>query len=163
MFEWLKQLGYALSLQFKSRARLEAENLVLRHQVNVLIRKLPKRLQLTNSDRLRLVWLYRLFPSILDAIRVVRPETVIRWHRRSFDDVENGILAQAEAMTYFPLRLAFTDQFQYARCVAIGLDALTGRRPNTTPRLRAAAMPERTRSRNRSRSNSARAAMKRGD
>ena len=51
MFEWLKQLAYALSLRFKSRARLEAENLVLRQQVNVLIRKLPKRLQLTNSDR----------------------------------------------------------------------------------------------------------------
>jgi len=78
MFEWLKQLAYALSLRFKSRARLEAENLVLREQVSILIRKLPKRLQLTNSDRLMLVWLYRLFPSILGAIRIVRPETVIR-------------------------------------------------------------------------------------
>jgi hypothetical protein len=71
-------------LPFKSRARLAAENLVLRQQVNVLIRKLPKRLQLRNSDRLLLVWLYRLFPSILSAIRMVRPETVIRWHRRGF-------------------------------------------------------------------------------
>jgi len=68
----------------KSRARLEAENLVLRQQLNVLIRKLPKRLELTNSDRLLLVWLYRLFPSILSAIRIVRPETVIRRHRRGF-------------------------------------------------------------------------------
>jgi hypothetical protein len=84
MFEWLQQMAYALSLRFKSRARLEAENLVLRQQVNVLIRKLPKRLQLTNSDRLLLVWLYRLFPSILSAIRIVRPKTVIRWHRRGF-------------------------------------------------------------------------------
>src|SRR5215469_10805979 len=84
MLEWLKQLAYALSLRFKSRARLEAENLVLRQQVNVLIRKLPKRLQLTNSDRLLLVWLYRLFPSILIAIRIVKPETVIRWHHRGF-------------------------------------------------------------------------------
>jgi transposase InsO family protein len=84
MFEWLKEVAYALSLRFKSRARLEAENLVLRQQVNILIRKLPKRLQLTNSDRLLLVWLYRLFPSILSAIRIVRPETVIRWHRRGF-------------------------------------------------------------------------------
>ena len=65
MVEWLKQLAYALSLRLKSRARLEAENLVLRQQLNVLIRKLPKRLRLTNSDRLLLVWLYRLFPSIL--------------------------------------------------------------------------------------------------
>ena len=51
MVEWLRQLAYALSLRFKSRARLEAENLVLRQQLNVLTRKLPKRLQLTNSDR----------------------------------------------------------------------------------------------------------------
>ena len=84
MFEWLKEVAYALSLRFKSRARLEAENLVLRQQINVLIRKLPKRLLLTNSDRLLLVWLYRVFPSILSAIRIVRPETVIRWHRRGF-------------------------------------------------------------------------------
>jgi hypothetical protein len=84
MVEWLKQLAYALSLRFKSRARLEAENLLLRQQLNVLIRKLPKRLGLTNSDRLQLVWLYRLCPSIVSAIRIVRPETVIRWHRRGF-------------------------------------------------------------------------------
>jgi transposase InsO family protein len=84
MIDWLKQVAYAMSLRFKSRARLEAENLVLRQQVNVLIRKLPKRLRLTNSDRLLLVWLYWVFPSILSAIRIVRPETVIRWHRRGF-------------------------------------------------------------------------------
>ena len=83
MFEWQKQVAYALSLRFKSRARLEAENLVLRQQVNVLIRKLPKRLQLTNSDRLLLVWLYRLFPSILSAIRIVRPE-IVRGPRGKF-------------------------------------------------------------------------------
>ena len=89
MVEWLRQLACALSLRFKSRARLEAENLVLRQQLNVLIRKLPKRLRLTNSDRLVLVWLYRLFPSILTAVRIVRPETVIRWHRGGF----SGLLA----------------------------------------------------------------------
>ena len=84
MIERLKQLAYALSLRFKSRARLEAENLVLRQQLNVLMRKLPKRLLLKNSDRLLLVWLYRLCPSIVSAIRLVRPETVIRWHRLGF-------------------------------------------------------------------------------
>ena len=84
MVQGLKQLAYALSLRSKSRARIEAENLVLRQQVNVLIRQLPKRLRLTNSDRLLLVWLYRLFPSIMSAIRIVRPETVSRWHRRGF-------------------------------------------------------------------------------
>ena len=55
MIERLKQLAYALSSWFKSRARLEAENLVLRQQLNVLMRKLPKRLLLKNSDRLLLV------------------------------------------------------------------------------------------------------------
>jgi hypothetical protein len=48
------------------------------------MRKLPKRLPLKNSDRLLLVWPYRLFPSILSAIRIVLPETVIRSHRRGF-------------------------------------------------------------------------------
>jgi len=79
MIEWLRQLAYALSCRFKSRARLEAENLVLRQQLNVLVRKLPKRLRLANSDRLLLFWTYRLFPSLLSAIWIVRPETVIRW------------------------------------------------------------------------------------
>ena len=84
MVEWLRQLTYAVSLRFKSRARLEAENLVLRQQLNVLMRKLPKRLRLRNSDRLLLVWLYWVFPSILSAIQIVKPETVIRWHRCGF-------------------------------------------------------------------------------
>jgi hypothetical protein len=73
MVAWLKQVAYALSLRFKSRTRLKAETLALRQQVNVLIRKLPKRLQLRDSDRLLVVWLYRLFSSIL----IVRPKTAI--------------------------------------------------------------------------------------
>jgi hypothetical protein len=93
MFEWLRQLGYALSLRFKSRARLEAENLVLRQQLNIAIRKLPKRLRLRNLDRLMLVWLYRLFPSVLSAIRVVRPEAIIRWHRNGLEHTGAGNLA----------------------------------------------------------------------
>jgi transposase InsO family protein len=84
MAEWLKLLACALRSRFKSRARLEAENLVLRQQINILVRRLPKRVRLTNLDRLRLVWLYRVFPSILNAIGVIRPETLIRWHRRGF-------------------------------------------------------------------------------
>ena len=63
---------------------VEAENLVLRQQVIVLSRKSRSRVRLRNIDRLIFVWLYRLFPSILNAITVVKPETVIRWHRRGF-------------------------------------------------------------------------------
>jgi len=69
---------------FKSRATLEAENLVLRQQLIVLSRKTPGRARLRNWDRLLLVWLYGLFPSVLAAIVIVKPETVIRWHRRGF-------------------------------------------------------------------------------
>ena len=76
-------LGILASL-FKSRARLEAENLVLRQQVNVLRRQIAKRPQLNNTDRFLLVWLCCWFPSILGAIAILRPETIIRWYRAGF-------------------------------------------------------------------------------
>ena len=84
MVEFLTKLLLVARSRLKSRARLEAENLVLRQQVIVLSRKSRSRVQLRNIDRLVFVWLYRLFPSILNAITVVKPETVIRWHRRGF-------------------------------------------------------------------------------
>jgi hypothetical protein len=58
--------------------------MVLRQQVIVLSRKSPARVRLRNIDRVILVWLYRLFPSILNAITLVKPETVLGWHRRGF-------------------------------------------------------------------------------
>src|SRR6266404_1358756 len=70
--------------RFKSRARLEAENTVLRHQLNVLRRKVRSRTRIGTVDRLVMVWLYRLFPSVLTAIAIVKPETVVRWHRDGF-------------------------------------------------------------------------------
>jgi hypothetical protein len=69
---------------FKARRRLEAEILVLRHQLNVLQQRAPRRLYLTWADRTLLVWLYRGFPRILDAITILRPETIVRWHRKGF-------------------------------------------------------------------------------
>jgi len=69
---------------FKSRAELAAENLVLRQQINVLRRRMPSRPALSNVDRLLFVWFYRWFPSITGAFAIVRPETVIRWHRAGF-------------------------------------------------------------------------------
>jgi hypothetical protein len=68
----------------RPRAALEAEILVLRHQLNVLQRKSPKRVALNNIDRLVLVGLYRLAPGVLDALKILKPETVIRWHRAGF-------------------------------------------------------------------------------
>jgi len=69
---------------FKSRRRLEAEVLVLRHQLNVLQQRAPHRLCLTWIDRALFVWLYRGYPRILDAITILRPETIVRWHRKGF-------------------------------------------------------------------------------
>ena len=73
-----------LQLRFRSRASVEAENVVLRQQLGVLRRKKPVRLRLTDWDRLAFVLLYRLFPKVLDSIVIVQPETVVRWHRAGF-------------------------------------------------------------------------------
>ena len=73
-----------LSSPFKSKSRLEAENAALRHQLVVLRRKLKGRARLTNSDRWFFVQLYRWFPSILQVFTIIRPETLVRWHRAGF-------------------------------------------------------------------------------
>jgi hypothetical protein len=69
---------------FRSRASLQAEILFLRHQLNVLRRKSPKRMAFTNVDRLVFARLYHLAPGVLNALKIVKPETVIRWHRAGF-------------------------------------------------------------------------------
>src|SRR5437660_8117336 len=69
---------------FKSRRRLKAEILVLRHQLNILRQRAPRRLHLHWADRALFIWLYRRCLRILDAITIVRPETVVRWHRMGF-------------------------------------------------------------------------------
>src|SRR4051812_33569493 len=68
----------------RSNARLEAENAVLRHQLLVLRRKCRGRVRLTNFDRWIFVQLYQLFPSVLQVLHVIRPETLVRWHRAGF-------------------------------------------------------------------------------
>ena len=73
-----------LAAPFKSKTRLEVENAVLRHQLVVLRRKVQGRVRLRNSDRWFLIQLYRWFPSILRVLTVIRPETLVRWHRAGF-------------------------------------------------------------------------------
>src|SRR6201990_864154 len=73
-----------LASPFKSKLRLQAENAVLRHQLNVVGRRLPGRVRPTNHDRLFLIQLYRWFPSILQVLTIIRPETLVRWHRAGF-------------------------------------------------------------------------------
>jgi transposase InsO family protein len=84
MFAILHALGMFVADLFKSRSRLEAENLFLRHQLNVAMRRAPHRLRLRDSDRAFLVWMTRLWPNLIDAVQVVQPETVLRWHRAGF-------------------------------------------------------------------------------
>jgi transposase InsO family protein len=73
-----------LASPFKSKVRLEAENAVLRHQLIVLRRKMHGRPRLTNNDRWFFIQLYRWFPSILQVLTIIRPETLVRWHRAGF-------------------------------------------------------------------------------
>src|ERR1700694_1978918 len=73
-----------LASPFKSKLRLEAENAVLRHQLNVVRRRLPGRVRLTNNDRWFFIQMYRWFPSILKVLTIIRPETLVRWHRAGF-------------------------------------------------------------------------------
>jgi hypothetical protein len=83
-----------LASPFKSKSRLEAENAVLRHQLIVLRRKVKGRVRLTNSDRWFLVQLYRWFPSILQGLTIVQPETLVRWHHADFAATGVGSRAQ---------------------------------------------------------------------
>ena len=69
---------------FRSRIALQTEILVLRQQLIVLQRKSPKRLVFSNIDRLVLVSLYRISPKVIDALKILKPATVIAWHRAGF-------------------------------------------------------------------------------
>src|SRR6476646_9221811 len=84
MLAVLHSLGMFIVDLFKSRRRLEAENLFLRHQLSIALRHAPPRLRIGDSDRALLVWMTRLWPSLLGAAQVVQPETILRWHRGGF-------------------------------------------------------------------------------
>ncbi len=81
MIAFLHSLALFVRDLFKSRRRLEAENLI-RHQLNVALRRARPRLQ--NVDRLLLILMTRFWPELLGAVRVVQPETILRWHRAGF-------------------------------------------------------------------------------
>jgi transposase InsO family protein len=69
---------------FRSRATLEAEVWILRQQINVLRRTAPKKQTFRSIDRLIFIGLYRLRPGVRDALAIVKPETVVKWHRAGF-------------------------------------------------------------------------------
>jgi transposase InsO family protein len=84
MFVILHGLGMFVADMFKSRRRLEAENLFLRHQLNIALRRALPRPRLYGSDRALLVWITGIWPNLLDLSQVVKPETILRWHRFGF-------------------------------------------------------------------------------
>ena len=75
MLAILHLLGTFVVNLFRSRRRLEVENLFLRHQLNIALRRAPHRLRLQGSDRALMVWMTRVWPSLLDLSRVVQPDT----------------------------------------------------------------------------------------
>src|SRR6188768_1017239 len=84
MLTLLSALGSLLSFRVRSRGSLELELVALRHQVTVLRRQRPGQPRLFAADRLLWVWLYRLWPQVLDAMVLVKPATVVQWHRKGF-------------------------------------------------------------------------------
>jgi hypothetical protein len=65
-------VGTLIADLFKSRCRLEGENLLLRHQLGIALRRAPPRLRLRGIDRALLVWMTRLWPSLLGSIAHIR-------------------------------------------------------------------------------------------
>ena len=93
MLAILQLLGTFVANLFRSRRRLQVENLFLRHQLNIALRRAPHRLLLRGSDRALLVWMTWLWPRLLGLARVVEPDTILRWHRAGFRAIGAGNLA----------------------------------------------------------------------
>ena len=96
MTNLLKLLAGFLVGLFRSRAAREAEIAFLRQQLLVATRSAPARLRLRTADRLVFVWLYRLFPALLRAAIIFKPETLLRWHRSAISGTGSRIFCQAE-------------------------------------------------------------------
>jgi integrase-like protein len=84
MLKLMRSIVSVVARRFRRRVVLELENLALRHQLQVLRRQRPGRLRLFTLDRLLWVWLYRLWPRCLDTMVLVKPATVVQWHRQGF-------------------------------------------------------------------------------
>jgi putative transposase len=72
------------AFRFRSRASLELKLIALQHQLAVLHRQRPGRPRLSSFDRLLWVWLYWIWPQVIDAMVLVKPATVVHWHRKGF-------------------------------------------------------------------------------
>ncbi len=84
MIQTLRLLLGQLASRFRSRAELELENLVLRHQIEILRRSAPRRVRVARADRFIFALVLRLWPRVAPSIRIVHPKTLVRWHREGF-------------------------------------------------------------------------------
>ena len=84
MLAVLMSIYRTLRISLRSRAALHLEILPLRHQLHVFERSRPRRVRLTACDRLLWVWLPRTWQEWRSALVIVRPKTVIGWHRQAF-------------------------------------------------------------------------------
>jgi hypothetical protein len=84
MMTILSALVSILAFRVRSHASLELELISLRHQVSILRRRHKGRIRLFSTDRLLWVWLYRIWPQVLNAMVLVKPATVVQWHRKGF-------------------------------------------------------------------------------
>jgi hypothetical protein len=96
MGDLLKLIWYAVAGMFRPRPALQTEVLALRHQLNVLRRRAPKRVAVSNIDRLVFAGLYHLAPEVLDAVKILKPETGAATRQRHS---RNGALWNFPAIT----------------------------------------------------------------
>ena len=80
----LLSLVSTLCFSLKSRAALQAEILALQHQIAVFQQASNKRVRLRRMDRIFWVWLSQLWSGWRSSIKIVKPDTVIAWHRKGF-------------------------------------------------------------------------------
>src|SRR5262245_38610737 len=103
MFAIIYLLAAFIADLFKPPRRLEVENLFLRQQLNIALRRAPRRVPLRAADRALMVWMTTMWPSLLGLSRVVRPDTILRWHRAGLLALEISRSAR-EAQSYRELR-----------------------------------------------------------
>jgi hypothetical protein len=84
MFSVLIPLLSSIIFSLRTRRKLQIEIVALRHQINVLRRSVSSRPSLRTWDRVLWVWLSRIWPAWRPALFIVKPETVIAWHRKGF-------------------------------------------------------------------------------
>jgi hypothetical protein len=112
---------------FRTRASLQVEVLALRHQLAVLKRSQRRRLRLNSVDRLLWVWLSRLWSQWRSALLIVKPETVIAWHRKGSD------ASRLDSAPYTVIKHAITRLTECLSLTAASVLSLAARSTLATP------------------------------